>query len=481
MKKNFTFFEIRKKIYFYFSVLVVFHTNCIGQKTSGLGDPASYIYTMTSYGYISEINSKTAATNRNIVSFANYTGGLPSDLPYDANAMGYSVRYGKFYFLKRNIEADPQAFVSFDPFTNSLKTLKSSTLAAYTALGCVSYDGSGYYAIDSRGNLNFYDIASDSWTTITSKLVDQSGNNISSLMDTLRSGNNALGGGDMAIDGLGNLWCLISSESIFGLYQFPGPLPTKPVSRLSGKQIIAPSRSTPDGRDLAGIAFDANGKIFMSSAASNLYRLDNLNSITFIGSLGLAGGQDLTSLNFPSAGLLPVTWKSFTAHKENTGEVLLNWSVMENQSKGFYVQRSIDGNKWTNLSFVQSRNISEEELDYTYSYTETSPGKQYYRIAQVDADGSLNFSPIGIITIGPEMAMDNVWPNPARDRLYIRNNQPGSSLTVQLYDLSGRKSFESSVPPGIASLDIHSLAAGIYIVKEISGDRFCRTQKLAKQ
>lgn len=482
MKQIRTLFK--NKIFFYFLLMILIAVQFRSSGQTPLGDPSSHIYTMSAYGYITEINTKDATTSRTIVTFANYVGGLPDELPDDANAMGYSAFYGKFYYLKRNIGSNPQAFVSFDPSTGILKTLKQSTLTAYTVMGCTSYDGKGYYAIDNRGNLNYYNISSDSWTVITSTLLDENGTNISSLMDSLKTGDNAFRSGDMAIDGFGNLWCLISNGTNFALYKFTGPLPTTAVSRLKGSQILPPASKTPGGAFFGGIAFDANGKIFMSAVhmgSAYLYRLDNLATITYIGNLGMAGGEDLTSLNFPVKGLLPVTWENFTVNKENADEVVLNWSITGNQNKGFYIQHSTNGKDWTNIAFIQSKNTGGEFREYSYSYIETGTGKQYYRVQQVSADGSQSYSKTGLITIGTMTASGTLWPNPARNFIYVNNEQANQAVVVQLYDLSGRKSLQMSVPYGVTAIDINFLAPGVYTVRAVHGDEVCFTVKLVKQ
>ncbi|MBS1608634.1 MAG: T9SS type A sorting domain-containing protein [Bacteroidetes bacterium] len=480
MRLNSTLFGNRINVFLLFTMLIVAQLSCLGQVTWPLGSPLTYVYGLTGDGQIMEINATTGTTYRTIKD-ANYSGNAASG----ANALGYNLVNGKFYYFKRNVEATPQEFVSFSPLTNTVTVLATSTCAARTVVGCVSYNGLGYYAVDSKGNLNYYDIATDTWTVITTKLVDQYGTNISSLVD------GSMGNGDMTIDGYGNLWYIISSNSKYGLYKFSGPLPTTAVSQLTGTQIIAPTASTPSSNPIAGIAFNANGQIFMSSmstsgsgTSSKLYLLQNSNTLTFVGNFSTgAAGADLTSQNFPIGSILPVTWKDFTANKKNTNEVALNWSVTEFQNKGFYIQHSIDGKEWSNLSFIQSRNIPETEQYYTFSYIETGTGKQYYRIKQVDIDGKESFSVVRVLNFSNDNSTLAIWPNPARNIINIDNEGPKTNIAAktQIYSLSGTLNMEKKLQQGLNTIDISTLPAGAYIVKSNNNRGDCFTQKIIKQ
>src|SRR5688572_7134997 len=74
-------------------------------------------------------------------------------------------------------------------------------------LGCVNNSGLGYYCLDAYGALYYYNIATNTWTTICTNIRNQFGTTLASIID--------IGGiqrfyGDLAIDGLGNMWLLIS-------------------------------------------------------------------------------------------------------------------------------------------------------------------------------------------------------------------------------------------------------------------------------
>jgi hypothetical protein len=443
------------------------------QTTLALGNPATTIYGLTSNGLIYEINTANGNITKTIKN-GTYSGNSPSN----SNSLAYNSVNGRFYYFKRNYSSGSQEFVSFDPVTNTVTILASSTITADTHTGCVSFDGKGYYTFDTQGNLHFYNILLNTWTKITSNVVDQNNNNVTSVIQNQSAG-------DMAIDGYGNIYFVTSSNSNYGLYKIPAPMPTTSVAKLTVNRVIAPTATTPTGNSIAGIAFNSNGQIFMGTRGDDkLYLLQNLTTLTFVGNFSNSdAGNDLTSLNFPLISVLPVKWISFDATAKDNSQVSLEWKVIELQNKGFYVQHSADGSIWDDVSFISSRNIAETEQTYAYSVQANLSGKQYYRIKQVDIDGKESYSVVRILSFSSSNSVINVWPNPARNTLNIDNQDINSSGTAKawLYNLSGKLAMERKLQQGINAIDISSLAPGAYIVKSNNsrGDSF--TRKIIKQ
>ena len=443
------------------------------QITLLLGNPANHIYGLTSNGEIYEINTSTAATTKTIKN-NSYSGKSPSS----SNGLAYNSSNGQFYYFKRNVTSSPQEFVSFNPLLNIVTPLAASTCSDDIHTGCISNNGKGYYTIDIQGNLNYYNIVTNAWTKITSTIVDNFGADVDNVIRTQSAG-------DIAIDGNGNLFILTSSNTNYGLYKVQAPLPTSSVASLNVTRIIAPTATTPTGNSFAGIAFNSNGQIFMGTRGDDrLYLLQNSSTLTYIAKFSSSdAGNDLTSLNFPLVSVLPVKWISFNASVKDNEKVNLEWKVMEQQNKGFYIQYSTDGSNWKDIGFIKSRNNPETEETYSYSHAANFSGKQYYRIKQVDIDGKESLSVIRSLSFTANNSNLAVWPNPARNVINVENEGSKSNVIAkaQVYDLSGKLSMEKQLQQGLNSIDISFLAPGAYIIKANTnkGDSF--TQKIIKQ
>jgi hypothetical protein len=450
----------------FFSAVFIQSAQSFGQVCS---DPLNVVYGMTNSGLIYPINVNTGVVGS--VLTPAYTGNAPSS----SNAIGYNSVNGNFYYFKRNYPSSPQEFVSFNPSTNAYTILASSPVTANVNSGCVSFDGTGYYCLDMNGNLCFYDIASNVWTLITSVYLDGNGVNVSSNFTTYPSG-------DMAIDGLGDIWIVCSGSSKYGMFKIHSPLPKTAVSNLTITQII-PITSMPSGANFAGIAFSPTGQIYMSTSSGDnqLYRLETNLTLTHMSTFNSDGvGADLTSCNYPFT-LLPVSWENFTVELQSNKSVSVSWEVSQQMNnKGYYVERSADGANWDQLGFVASnRSLGTSE---NYSFTDNNPysGKNYYRIQELDLDGNSNYSGIKTVSVVTVESQLSVWPNPAKDVISIQNNNDSYSI-AKIYNQSGSLISENKLHTGVNTISISSLPFGAYIVnvKLANGQSF--NQKFIKE
>ncbi|HEY6502378.1 MAG TPA: T9SS type A sorting domain-containing protein [Chitinophagaceae bacterium] len=455
------------------AALLSLSANSYSQVSIVCTDPTNTVYGLSNSGQIMGINSNTAATVATVKN-SSYPGNSTSS----SNGIGYNTFNSTFYYFKRNVGASPQEFVSFRPATNTVTVLANSTCTDEIHTGCVSYNGAGYYTIDVQGTLHYYNIAANSWTFITSSIVDQFGADVSSIIKTQNAG-------DMAIDGLGRIWLVTSSDANWGLYRFPGPMPTVPVASITVTRVMAPTQATPTGNSFAGIAFKPDGRIFMSTRSDNrLYLLQNNLSLLFIGTFTTNNiGNDLTSCSFPTS-VLPISWKSFDVAVKNNNNVVLKWEVAEDaQNKGYYVQHSLNGSDWEDISFVTAKNYTESIQEYSYSHINNLDGKQYYRIRQVEQDNKMSYSEVRSVVLKNEKQTISVWPNPATDHIRIASTAGSANhfTKAQLFDLSGKMIAERKLQTNINTISISELPAGTYLVRVQANDGTSYSQKIIKQ
>ncbi len=430
--------------------------------------PGTTIYGLNSSGVIYPIT----LSNANVGSKINTATGSPNQ----ANGLGYNNMNGLFYYFNANPGTSSQQFVSYDPVHNTYKTLASCPTTNTVHTGCVSFDGSGYYCIDVTGTLYYYSILLNIWTKITTTIKNQSGTNISSTV--IAAGQTS---GDIAIDGLGNLWIITSGSSNWGLFEIAAPLPILAGS-VTAKQIIAPTTATPNGQAFEGIAFNSLGQLYLSTADDYLYELKGgtAASLTTIAKFNTSGvGNDLTSCSYPIS-VLPVSWVSFSASLNNK-LVSLEWTIAQSvNSKGFYIQRSFDNKTWQTLGFVEdTTNNDVYESAYSFSDPNPAPGNNYYRIEQVDYNNSNNFSETKFVSVSSSEKLA-IWPNPAKDIIYVQDNETDGNSKMQVYDLMGKMIAVNTLHAGTNSINVSNLATGTYIVHILRADGETENQKIIK-
>ena len=153
-------------------------------------------------------------------------------------------------------------------------------------------------------------------------------------------------------------------------------------------------------------------------------------------------------------GLVPVELTSFAASVVKT-DVNLSWiTATEINNQGFEIERSNDQNSWTKIGFVEG-NGTTTEMNY-YSYTDKSleVGTYYYRLRQMDFDGTSEYSSVveAEITIPLEFSLAQNYPNPFNPSTKINFSLAfDSKVTLKIFDLLGQE---------VATLINGELAAG---------------------
>ncbi|WBA40928.1 right-handed parallel beta-helix repeat-containing protein [Hymenobacter canadensis] len=187
---------------------------------------------------------------------------------------------------------------------------------------------------------------------------------------------------------------------------------------------------------------------------------DPINSTAFKAGYGTSeSGINLIPNTIPP-GALPVTLTSFRAACA-AGGVLVSWqTATELNNAGFEVQRSLDGTQFRPIAFVAGTGTSSSGRSYSLTTDATAPSTAYYRLHQLDTDGTASFSPVEVVVCeAPATSRLVLTPNPARQAVEVL----GGIGTVQLLDLTGRVLRQQAVEAG--SLNLQGLAPGMYVVR----------------
>jgi len=115
---------------------------------------------------------------------------------------------------------------------------------------------------------------------------------------------------------------------------------------------------------------------------------------------------------------LPVQWLDVSAQHANDN-VRLNWSTaMEFNNNYFAIEMSADGVHFTDVGKVTSKGNSNSPAHYDYLHVRPGFGKLFYRVKQVDMDGTSSYSKVVAVNI-PEKADTQPWIYPVPAGNYI--------------------------------------------------------------
>jgi hypothetical protein len=157
--------------------------------------------------------------------------------------------------------------------------------------------------------------------------------------------------------------------------------------------------------------------------------------------------------------------------------VALNWkTATENNNYGFDIERSRDKNNWKRIGFVKG-NISST-IPHTYSFVDSSlyTGIVYYRLKQIDLDGSFVYSNEIKIEFSPVIfSLEQNYPNPFNPVTTINYFIPSQgNVKLEVYNILGQKvaTLVNEVKPsGRYSVEFNAgrYSSGIYIYQLTSG------------
>jgi len=108
----------------------------------------------------------------------------------------------------------------------------------------------------------------------------------------------------------------------------------------------------------------------------------------------------------------------FTAQVEE-GKVILTWITQtETNNFGFEVYKSFDGQDFEKIGFVKGQGTSTQKVTYTFEDFEYRAGAIFYRLKQIDTDGSFEFFQIISVKIDAptEFLLSQNYPNPSTQR-----------------------------------------------------------------
>ena len=163
---------------------------------------------------------------------------------------------------------------------------------------------------------------------------------------------------------------------------------------------------------------------------------------------------------------LPVELLRFTG--EDEGErVRLDWAtVSERDNAYFEVQRSSDGQDFVTIEIVQGKEFSNQKTEYQVYDNENWIGLSYYRLRQIDIDGTPTLS--NTIAFKRNTDLDiKIYPNPISFGQYLNIEGLSGKWNAILYDMTGRsiKNWNITFDSQTHTESFPNLRKGMYIIQ----------------
>ncbi len=175
---------------------------------------------------------------------------------------------------------------------------------------------------------------------------------------------------------------------------------------------------------------------------------------------------------------LPVTLVSFSGKKSLNGFNELEWvTTSETNNDYFEIQKSTDAQTFAAIGNVKG--VGDSRETNRYHFTDESPGAQttYYRLNQVDYDGTATLSRIVAVQNGDAAPDPAVYPNPSQHVIEVATNDGSVVGGLKVRNLSGRILLERQDGN---KLDLSGLGVGEYIVEFKTGSGALVRKKITK-
>lgn len=155
-------------------------------------------------------------------------------------------------------------------------------------------------------------------------------------------------------------------------------------------------------------------------------------------------------------------------------QVTVSWKTFsEVNNDRFEVQRSEEGSQFTTIGEVPGAGNSSTVQQYAFTDNGAVAPVYYYRLRQVDTDGTARYS--GIVQAGRSrnFGIGNVYPVPFRDEVHVEFDRvPVDPVTILLIGETGKTHYRFSGTTGHRHTlrPAGTMAPGVYVLRVISAN-----------
>jgi hypothetical protein len=191
----------------------------------------------------------------------------------------------------------------------------------------------------------------------------------------------------------------------------------------------------------------------------------------------------IDNIIFDNVAVVPTKFGSVNAAAKNK-VVEVTWNTYnESNVKGYYVQRSNDGVRFSDLFFVTSKNLQESKYDFT-DRTISTDAIVYYRIKALDNDGTISFSSVVKINLKNTNSSAISLVNPVKSKtvqMQLNSLQKGN-YQVKVQSLEGSIVLCKDLPiqntsSSVSLLLPSTISKGFYILT-VTGNEFRYASKI---
>lgn len=167
---------------------------------------------------------------------------------------------------------------------------------------------------------------------------------------------------------------------------------------------------------------------------------------------------------------LPVELSAFNASKVEAETVLLTWETASELNNDYFaVERSNDLMHWMQIERQSGAGTSNELQKYQFKDQSPNSGDNYYRLRQVDFDGTTTYSDVRKVKLSSLKNNVEIVPNPnvGTFDLILSGFDQQQPISIKISDVNGRiihEGMNQSLQKESVHLNLKGIQKGIYYV-----------------
>lgn len=240
--------------------------------------------------------------------------------------------------------------------------------------------------------------------------------------------------------------------------------------KIYGTVSFQGNNSTISLADPSKVVVYEGGKILGVSASEKLRIAGN---IVFQGNLPVYGPVIASSATSGfiafSPTPLPVKFVGFTVTRKNS-DVLVQWSTtQEINADHFLIERSPDGTNWSSIGSVSAAGNSVATNNYSFTDKNNSAKISYYRIKEVDFDGSFALTAVRSVKAEATVVNDIRIASIQNKVLLQFSQEVKGNLVVRFVSQNGQVVDQQTVANPFGQVVLNSKVRGNYIISLSNG------------
>lgn len=213
---------------------------------------------------------------------------------------------------------------------------------------------------------------------------------------------------------------------------------------------------------------DSDDGDFSNASVISTGRALNAQVLSFSG-IDFNNGQWFTVGTSTSTNPLPVELVYFDAELID-GQVVTTWRTeSEINNDYFRIEKTLDGQTYELVGTIDGAGNSTTAIDYRLIDQNPSLGVSYYRLTQVDFDGTETKSDLRSIVYEPGDLNISIFPNPITDgQITIElNGVQNNDFQIEVFDMTGRLILSNSreLFNGQNTMTLDYLEKGVYLFR----------------